>query len=184
MDYKLATWGHSTWKYPHILGLDVVLPKSNRRIDFYQSGEVVSCGSGVPVCKFKPGDRVVYHGDLSRPGGYAEYSSVTWRALTHIPANVSNEDAAALPCAGLTAYQALHRRLHVKAGDSILIHGGAGGVGLFAVQLAALAGCSPVITTCSEKNNDFVRSLGATHIVNYEKQSVVDEVAKITGGRG
>jgi NADPH:quinone reductase len=73
------------------------------------------------------------HGNLARKGGYAEYAVTTAHSISRIPDAISFEEAAALPCAGYTAYQALHRKLRVREGESILIHGGAGGVGGFAV---------------------------------------------------
>ncbi|MGZ9093017.1 MAG: alcohol dehydrogenase catalytic domain-containing protein, partial [Rhodoplanes sp.] len=113
--------GHLDWRFPHILGLDV-------------AGVVDAIGSSVTHCRL--GDRVFYHGNLSKPGGFAEFAVTTAHTIARIPDGMSVVDAASLPCAGLTAYHALHRRLHVRAGQTILIHAGAGGVGGFAIQLA------------------------------------------------
>ena len=116
VDYKIARMGHPDWRFPHILGLDV-------------AGVVDAIGSS--VTQWQPGDRVFYHGDLSKPGGFAEFAVTTAHTVAHIPDGMSFVDAASLPCAGLTAYHALHRRLHVRAGQTILVHAGAGGVGGF-----------------------------------------------------
>ncbi|GAA3332912.1 hypothetical protein GCM10020331_094870 [Ectobacillus funiculus] len=88
----------------------------------------------------KKGDRVVYHGDLTKKGGYAEYTVTTAHTVSRIPDEVTFEDAATLPTAGYTAYQSLFRKLPMDQVETILIHGGAGGVGGFAVQLAKHAG--------------------------------------------
>lgn len=95
----------------------------------------------------------------------------------------SFEQAAALPCAGFTAYQALYRKLHVQPGQTVLGVGGAGGVGGFAVQLAASSGCV-VIATCSSRNLDYVRGLGATYVVDYTTESLTERVRTLTDGRG
>lgn len=112
---------------------------------------------GENVTKWKKGDRVVYHGDLRKQGGYAEYAVTTSHTISHIPDRISYEEAAAIPCAGFTAYQALFRRMNVRQGETILIHAGAGGVGGFAVQLAKQAGLT-VITTASSTNHNYVQS--------------------------
>ncbi|HLO03931.1 MAG TPA: zinc-binding dehydrogenase [Symbiobacteriaceae bacterium] len=168
VDYKMAEAGHVKWAYPFILGLDV-------------AGTVVELGEG--VTEWQPGDAVYYHGDLSRPGGFAEWAVVAAHVVAPIPAGLSFAQAAALPCAGFTAYQALYRKLHIEPGQSVLVTGGAGGVGGFAVQLAAHTGCS-VIATCSTQNLEYVRSLGATHVVDYTKEDVVERVRALTDGRG
>jgi NADPH:quinone reductase-like Zn-dependent oxidoreductase len=92
-------------------------------------------------------------------------------------------DAASLPCAGLTAYHALHRRLHVGPGQSILVHAGAGGVGGFAIQLAARAGLK-VLATCSANNADYVRDLGAEVAIDYHRGNLKEVVMAVTDGRG
>ncbi len=168
VDYKTGTNGHPNWTYPHILGLDV-------------AGVVEEIGKGVST--WKEGDRIVYHGNLARKGGYAEYAVTTAHSISRIPDTISFEEAATLPCAGYTAYQALHRKLRVQEGESILIHGGAGGVGGFAVQLAALAGLR-VITTASKHNHEFVRVLGAHYVIDYNTEDFIERVKEITDGRG
>lgn len=147
-DYQLAHYGHPAWRYPHVLGLDA-------------AGTIDALGEGVTA--WRPGEAVYYHGDLSRPGCFAEYALVAAHVVAPLPARLSFPQAAALPCAGFTAYQALHRRLHVQAGQTVLVQGGAGGVGGFAVQLAAHAGLR-VITTASPRNFDWVRPLAARRV--------------------
>jgi len=110
VDYKVAASGNPYWTYPFILGLDV-------------AGTIDAVGEG--VSDWKAGDRVFYHGDLTKPGGFAEYAITTAHTIASIPHDVTFEEAAALPCARMTAYQALHRKPYVQSGQTILIHGGA-----------------------------------------------------------
>lgn len=168
VDYKLLQGGHPAWTYPFILGLDV-------------AGTVDAVGADVD--QWQVGDRVLYHGQLSRPGGYAEYAIAAAHVIARIPDGLSFTDAAALPCAGMTAYQVIDRKLHVKAGETLLVQAGAGGVGGFAIQLAAERGAT-VFTTCSPENADYVRELGATEAINYRTENVVDRVRALTNGRG
>ncbi|PLT29734.1 zinc-binding dehydrogenase [Peribacillus deserti] len=168
VDYKTATGGNPNWSYPHILGLDV-------------AGIVTEIGEG--VTQWKKGDRVVYHGDLTKKGGYAEYTVTTAHTVSRIPNEVTFEDAAALPTAGYTAYQSLFRKLPMDQVEIILIHGGAGGVGGFAVQLAKHAG-KKVISTASSRNHEYVKSLGADYVIDYHEEDVTSRVMEITNGRG
>lgn len=146
------------------------------------SGVVEEVGPGVD--RWRPGDRVLCHGDMLRPhGGLAEFSIQSAGALIPHPALDSNL-AAATPCAGWTAWRALVDRLNVPERSSILVAGASGGVGSFAVQLAAHFGVETIIGTCSPPNADFVRSLGATHVIDYRSESVPERVMEITDGRG
>lgn len=168
VDYKLARAGHPAWSYPFVLGLDV-------------AGTIDAVGTGVD--SWQVGDRVFYHGNLARPGGFAEYTVTVAHVMAKIPPEVSFVDAAAIPCAGLTAYQALFRKLHLQAEQTILVQGGAGGVGGFAVQLATHIGAT-VITTASQHNFDNVKQLGAIHAIDYRQEDVKQRVLEITNGRG
>lgn len=168
VDYKTATGGNPNWTYPHILGLDV-------------AGVVAEVGEG--VTGWEKGNRVVYHGDLTKKGGYAEYTVTTAHTVSRIPDQVTFEDAAALPTAGYTAYQSLFRKLPMDHIDTLLIHGGAGGVGGFAVQLAKWAG-KTVISTASRHNHEYVQSLGADYVIDYREEDVKAKVMEITNGRG
>ena len=168
VDYKLAGRGNPAWRFPHILGLDVV-------------GTVEAVGKGVD--QWAVGDRVFYHGDLTKPGGFAECAITTAHTVARIPESVSFVDAAAIPCAGFTAYQGLVRKLHVQAGQTVWVQGGAGGVGGYGIQICANAGAS-VITTASEQNFDHVKHLGASHAIDYQSEDVVVRIMEITDGRG
>jgi NADPH2:quinone reductase len=171
VDYKVAGNGHPAWEYPFVLGLDV-------------AGTVDKVGAG--VTRWAIGDRVVYHGNLTKPGGYAEYSITTAHTVAAIPDAISFVDAAAFPCAGLTAYQAVERKMnmHLHKGQSILIHGGAGGVGGYAIQLARIYGASSIITTASARNFDYVKSLGADVCIDYNHEDIHQRVMEVTGGLG
>lgn len=168
VDYKTAQMGWPTWQWPHILGLDV-------------AGVVESVGK--TVTKWKPGDRVFYHGDLSKPGGFAEYTKAPEHIMTQIPNDVSFEDSAAIPCAGYTAWQILSRRIPVKADLTVLVHGGAGGVGGFVLQLARHLK-TRVLTTCSKENSEYVRTLGAEHVIDYKNEDVHSRVMTLTDDQG
>ena len=106
VDYKLAEGGFPSWNWPHILGLDV-------------AGTIDMVGSDITA--WKSGDRVYYHGDLSRPGGYAEFAVAPAHILAEIPEEITFENAAAIPCAGFTAWQVLSRKIPVKKKQTVLI---------------------------------------------------------------
>ncbi|MFO0829337.1 MAG: NADP-dependent oxidoreductase [Phycisphaerales bacterium] len=146
---------------PFILGFDV-------------SGVVETVGDSVK--DFKVGDEVYAYLSLMSGGGYAEYVAAPASTVTKKPTNVDHVKAAAVPLAALTAWQALFDRAGLKSGQTVLIHGAAGGVGHFAVQLAKAKGAK-VIATASEKNLDFVKGLGADQVIDYRKQKF-EEVAK------
>ncbi|MFI5659563.1 NADP-dependent oxidoreductase [Streptomyces sp. NPDC051684] len=123
------------------------------------SGVVVQ--PGVAVTEFAPGDEVIGYvrEDFLSRGTFAEYVAAPVRTLARKPRNLTFEEAAGLPLAGLTAYQVLTGGLEVKEGDVVLVHAAAGGVGSFAVQLARHFGAR-VIGTASERNHEYVRELG------------------------
>ena len=146
------------------------------------SGEIVSLGR--EVVGWKAGDRVLYHGNMLRPhGGMAEHAIQDADTLIPHPA-VSPEVAAATPCAGWTAWRALHDKLRIAKAHSLLVAGGSGGVGGFAIQIAKAHGLGQILVTCSAKNHAYVRSLGATEAIDYPSEDVAARVRELTGGRG
>jgi len=139
---------------------------------------------GKDVTDLKPGDEV-YGG---RTGALAEYVSVR-KGVSPKPANLTFEEASALPVAGLTALQGLRDKGQLKEGQRVLVNGAAGGVGTFTVQIAKALGAAEVTAVCSTRNVDLVRSLGADDVVDYTQEDFTrrgrryDLVADVAGGR-
>jgi NADPH:quinone reductase-like Zn-dependent oxidoreductase len=133
------------------------------------AGEVVAAGNRVKF--LKPGDAVF--GDIlgHRQGSFAEYALGTEKELVLKPANLTYEEAAAVPLAGITALQALRDAARLKPDQEVLIQGSAGGVGTFAVQLAKYLGAR-VTTVCSTRNLEQSRSLGADEVIDYTQEDV------------
>ncbi|CDH53247.1 quinone oxidoreductase [Lichtheimia corymbifera JMRC:FSU:9682] len=144
------------------------------------SGIVESVGKN--VTKFKPGDAVF---GLMGGGGYAEYAVLDEALALHKPDAITFEQAAAIPETWFTAYQALFFVAGLEKGQDILIHAGASGVGIAAIQLAKNAGAKRIfITAGSDEKVAFCENLGATKGINYKKQDWAEEVAKETSNRG
>jgi NADPH:quinone reductase-like Zn-dependent oxidoreductase len=125
---------------------------------------------GTDVSPFKPGDEVF--GCIGFPHlgkTYAEFTIANPELLAKKPSNISFEEAAAIPIAGLTAYQAINEELKVSSGQKVLIQAAAGGVGHLAVQFAKMNGAY-VIGTASEKNEKFLKSMGVDEFINYKKE--------------
>ena len=131
------------------------------------AGRVEAIGSNVK--QFKPGDEVF--GDISAAGwgGFAEYVCVSETALALKPANLSFEEAAAVPMAAVTALQGFHYAGQIRPRQKVLINGASGGVGTFAVQLAKTFGAE-VTAVCSTRNLNIARSIGADHVIDYTKE--------------
>jgi NADPH:quinone reductase-like Zn-dependent oxidoreductase len=123
---------------------------------------------GPEITGLKEGDPVYGMNDWFSDGAAAEYCVATPAGIAPKPAAIDHLHAAAVPISGLTAWQALFERGKLAAGQKILIHGGAGGVGTMAIQLAAWKGAF-VATTVSEANTEFVRTLGAHEPIDYRK---------------
>jgi NADPH:quinone reductase-like Zn-dependent oxidoreductase len=148
---------------PRILRLGAGLGRPrNPRLGFDVAGEVESIGPN--VTRFKPGDEVFG----ACRGAFAEYVCVSERTLVAKPAEVSFEQAAAVPVAALTALQGLRDKGRIRPGQSVLINGASGGVGTFAVQIAKSFGAD-VTGVCSTRNVELVRSLGADRVVDYTR---------------
>jgi NADPH:quinone reductase-like Zn-dependent oxidoreductase len=135
------------------------------------AGQVEAVGDGVPA--FRPGDEVYGSPFDGGSGAFAEYSRVPEHALALKPANLSFEQAAAVPLAGLTALQGLRDHGRIASGQSVLVIGASGGVGTFAVQIAKSYGAE-VTGVCGTRNVELVRSLGADHVIDYNE----DDFAK------
>jgi len=127
------------------------------------AGQVEAIGKN--VTQFKPGNEVFG----TCLGALADYACASERALVIKPPNVSFEQAASLPVAGLTALQGLRDQGKIQTGQKVLINGATGGVGTFAVQIAKSFGAD-VTAVCSTRNVDLVRSIGADHVIDYTKE--------------
>lgn len=134
---------------------------------------------GPNVNNFKVGDAVFAYCRKStiQDGTYAEYICLNAESVARKPSHISFAQAAAVPLAGLTAWQSLFDAANLNKGESVLIQAGAGGVGSLAIQFAKLAGAR-VITTAKQSNHDYVKSLGADIVVDYQKQSLKEELKK------
>ena len=153
------------YPFPVVMGTDL-------------AGVVDAVGPG--VTGLSSGDRVFAH----KPGGngtYAEYAVLAARAVAPMPRTLGFEAAAAVPCVGLTAYQAMTEALVIRPGQTVLVAGAAGGVGCFAVQFAKQLG-AVVIATASGANHDFVRGLGADHVIDYSAEDFVAAARRVVPG--
>lgn len=139
------------WDFPIVLGWDV-------------AGEIIALGSEVK--NWQVGDAIFARPETTPFGTYSDFTIVDDHLLAKKPENLSFDEAAAVPLAGLTAYQGLFIHGHLKAGETVLIHAGAGGVGMFAIQLAKNAGAK-VITTASPQNKKLLEELGANQVIDY-----------------
>ena len=149
---------------PWIARLSVGFPKPKDYIlGSDVAGRVEAIGNKVTL--FKPGDEVF----ATCSGAFAEYVSVGEDKVAMKPTNLTFEQAAAVPMAGLTALQGLRDAGKVKPGQKVLINGASGGVGTFAVQIAKALGAE-VTGVCSTRNVDMVRALGADHVIDYSKE--------------
>jgi NADPH:quinone reductase-like Zn-dependent oxidoreductase len=158
-------WHMMTGK-PYVMRLATGLGKpENTRAGADFAGTVESVGRD--VTHFKPGDEVF--GDAN--GSFAEYLTVRERSMAHKPAELSFEQAAAMPIAAITALQALRDQGHVTPGQKVLINGASGGVGTYAIQIAKALGAE-VTAVCSTKNLELVRSLGADHVIDYTQEDL------------
>jgi NADPH:quinone reductase-like Zn-dependent oxidoreductase len=159
-DWKVRVGQYKQTKFPFALGRDF-------------SGVVSAVGAGVD--DLKVGDAVFGVLDAGQEGAYAEKVAVKAAIVARKPNNLSHVDAAALALTGLTALSAVEDTLKLKPGETILIHGGAGGVAGFAIQLAKHIGAR-VITTTSAANRDYVRGLGADEIIDYNAMDFTEVV--------
>ncbi|MBP6011511.1 MAG: quinone oxidoreductase [Alphaproteobacteria bacterium] len=144
------------------------------------AGVVEAVGPG--VTRFKEGDRIAY---ASGPiGTYSEAHNVVATRAVKIPDGVSDEIAAAIMLKGLTAHYLLRRTYKVKAGDTILLHAAAGGVGMIAVQWARSLGATIIGTVGNDKKFGLAQRLGCHHVIVSSRENIANRVREITGGKG
>jgi NADPH:quinone reductase-like Zn-dependent oxidoreductase len=178
---------------PHISGSDIsgeVVKLSNDAIGLDIGDKVVvfpvlTCGK-CQSCLTKKFDQCSQRQIIGYQidGGYAEYVKVPASNLIPIPSNLSFEEAAALPVAGSTAWHMLVNKGKVNATSTVLIHGSSSGVSIFAIQITKIFGAKAIVTAGSNEKVDKALKLGADHAVNYKEKNVVEEVKRITNGRG
>jgi NADPH2:quinone reductase len=146
------------------------------------AGVIEAVGPGVAeanVTGLSAGDRVLA---LSMSGGYAEYSLAPARKTFRIPAAMSFPEAAALPIVYQTSYYALRHRARLERGEWLLVHAGASGVGMSAIQLGKAMSANVIATAGSSEKLEFCRQLGADHVVGYSSEDWVEKVKEITAG--
>jgi NADPH:quinone reductase-like Zn-dependent oxidoreductase len=139
------------------------------------SGVVAALGTG--ISGYRPGDLVFGMNDWFADGAIAEFCTAKPASVAAKPSSLSHAEAASTPIGSLTAWQGLHSHAKLRKGERVLIHGGAGAVGLFAVQLAKLLSAH-VIATASAANIDFVKQLGADEVINYRERRF-EEAGKV-----
>jgi NADPH2:quinone reductase len=143
------------------------------------AGVVDAVGWG--VTSVKEGDRVIA---IPRGGAFAEYSLAPEASVFPMPEAMSFEQAAAMPIVYQTGYFAMTHRYQIRPGEWLLVHAGASGVGMAAIQIGAALGARVIATAGSEEKLAFAREQGADHAINYSDASWVDRVKEITEGRG
>lgn len=150
------------------MGQGLLRPKS-KILGADIAGQVEAVGRN--VSQFQPGDEVYGFLSVEHGGAYAEYACAPESVLAPKPANLSFEEAAAVPLAALTALQGLRNFGEIESGSRVLIQGASGGVGTFAVQIAKALGAD-VTAVCSTRNLEMVRALGADQVVDYKKEDI------------
>ncbi|PGS50456.1 zinc-binding dehydrogenase [Bacillus sp. AFS041924] len=144
------------------------------------SGQVIEVGES--VTKFSVGDFVF--GFNASGGALSDFIVVEESVLAKASSQLPIDEAASLPLTSITAWEALVDRGKVKQGDHVLVHGGTGGVGHIAIQLAKAFGAIVSTTVSSNEKAELVKSLGADHVINYKEESVDHYVNRLTGGKG
>jgi len=157
VDWKATM--HGIFNTPHILGSDI-------------AGIIEATGSDVK--NYTPGDEIIGSLEWAKQGAFAEFVATKENFITHKPKNLSWTESGAVPLAALTAWQGLFDHGNLQNGQKIIIHAAAGGVGLFAVQFAKWRGAY-VVATASERNIDFLRSVGADEVIDYTKYKLTDK---------
>ena len=158
---------------------------SSKVLGWDASGTVEAVGSEAKL--FKPGDAVYYAGDVTRPGANSEFHLVDERIVGRKPKKLDFAQAAAMPLTSITAWEAFYDRMKVAAGKSMLIIGGAGGVGSIGIQLAKSSGLSVIATASRPETVAWVKELGADQVVNHREnlaaqiRKPVDYIANFSG---
>ncbi len=165
VDWKLIEWGHDQWQVGHIPGVD---------------GMGVVCAVGSAAGHIRIGARVCYHTNLHKNGSFSQYTVVSAKALMAVPDQLSDEAAAAFPCPGLTAWQAM-KKLPELAGKNILVSGAGGSVGQYLTQLLLQAGAK-VYATASPVHHEQLRRWGVTEVFDYKDQHLSQTIQNALHG--
>jgi NADPH:quinone reductase-like Zn-dependent oxidoreductase len=165
---SVGAWdAHAMTGEPRVMGMFGVLKPKNGIAGRDLAGLVEAVGKS--VTRFRPGDEVYGEGDSA----FAELTCVSEAGLAHKPRNLTFEQAAAVPIAGITALVGLRDAGQIRDGQSVLIIGASGGVGTFAVQIAKAYGAI-VTAVCSTRSVDLVRSIGADHVIDYTREDFTE----------
>jgi len=157
VDWKATM--HGIFNPPHILGTDI-------------AGIIEATGKDIK--NYKPGDEIIGSLEWAKQSAFAEYVTTKEKYITYKPKNLSFAESAAVPLAALTAWQGLFDHGNLQAGQKVIIQAAAGGVGLFALQFAKWKGAY-VVATASERNIDFLKSVGADEVIDYTKYKLTDK---------
>ncbi|RBY97508.1 NADPH:quinone oxidoreductase family protein [Blastococcus sp. TF02-8] len=151
----------------------------------YQEKPPLPYTPGVELCGeiVETGQRVI-GSPAGGPGAFAEYALMDAAAAFPVPDSMSDEKAASLYLTYQTGYVGLHRRAHLQAGETLLVHAGAGGVGTAAIQLGKAAGATVIATAGGSRKTEVCTQLGADHVIDYTTEDFVPIVKEVTGGRG
>ncbi|MGY1825993.1 NADPH:quinone oxidoreductase family protein [Blastococcus sp. SYSU DS0541] len=151
----------------------------------YQEKPPLPYTPGVELCGeiVETGQRVI-GSPAGGPGAFAEYALMDAAAAFPVPEGMTDEKAASLYLTYQTGYVGLHRRAHLQAGDTLLVHAGAGGVGTAAIQLGKAAGATVIATAGGARKTEVCTQLGADHVIDYTTEDFVPIVKELTGGRG
>ncbi|MDX8571303.1 zinc-dependent alcohol dehydrogenase family protein [Elizabethkingia sp. HX QKY] len=170
LDYQIRRGDYKNeLSLPVIIGHDV-------------SGIIVELGQGIE--NFKVGDEVYYSPEIfNGQGSYAQYHCAHESIIALKPKNISHLQAATLPLAAGTAWEMLVTRAQLKINQTILIHGGGGGVGIPTIQIAKAMGAT-VFTTAREVHHDFLRELGADYVIDYTRENYIDRINQLTNNKG
>ncbi|GAC1304273.1 MAG: quinone oxidoreductase [Vulcanimicrobiaceae bacterium] len=166
IDVYFRTGAYKAPHFPFVLGQE-------------GAGVVEAVGAG--VTSLAPGDRVAYAG---APGAYAQFACVAAERLVPVPDGVSSNDAAALMLQGMTAHYLVNSTYALAAGETALIHAGAGGVGLLLTQLAKAKGATVITTVSTEAKAALSKRAGADHVIRYDADDFAAKTRELTGGAG
>ena len=142
------------------------------------SGTVEAVGEG--VTEFKPGDRVAH---CQKMGSYAEYQVVPASRLVPVPEGVDLKQAAAVLLQGITAHYLSHSTYPIQAGETVLVHAGAGGVGQLLIQMAKMRGATVITTVSTAEKAALAQAAGADHVINYTETDFEEETIRLAGGK-